>query len=123
MDRICIILENVASVFYRMHSYVIENKGEILKVSKNFLENKGITLDQYIESIHKENFPLDELFLILFAKIFHVHVGVILSNNGFWCNAPWIPSRQCAVIFMFTKSTTSAGKLELTLCAKCLKEA
>ena len=49
-----------------------------------------------------------------------MHAGVILSNNGFWCDTPWIPSGQCPVIFMFTHTTTSGGKLELTLCAKCL---
>ena len=100
--------ENAASVFRCMKSYVSNNKAEITKVSKNYLKQKGVSLETYVESINNKSAPFNELFLILFIKIFRIHVGVILANSGFWCDTPWIPSQQCGLIFMFT-STGSQG--------------
>ena len=84
--------ENASSVFRHMKAYVSDNKAEITKVSKNYLKQKGVSLKSYMESINKETSPLDEFFLVLFTKTFRVHVGVILTNSGFWCDTPWIPS-------------------------------
>ena len=108
------------SCITEMKMYANKHRREIQKLSKNYLAGKNMTLDNYLASIGDPNFPFDELFLVLFARTFSLHVGVILSNKGFWCSTPWIPSRQCLVIFMYMKNSDNIGKLQLTLCAKCL---
>ena len=95
MDKICKILQlpwTGETCITEMISYPRKHKNDIQKLSKNYLAQKGLKLDQYLMSIEKPDFAFNELFLVLFACTFSVHVGVILDNEGFWCSTPWIPS-------------------------------
>ena len=95
MDKICKMLQlpwTGETCITEMISYSRKHKADIQKLSKNYLAQKGLTLDQYLISIEKPNFTFDELFLVLFAHTFSIHVGIILANEGFLCSTPWIPS-------------------------------
>ena len=88
----------------------------------NYVATRDITLEEYLNCLDKPDFGFNELFLVLFAHTFCVHVGVILSNKGFWCSTLWIPSRQCLMIFIYNRLNDTIGKMQLTLCANCFNE-
>ena len=95
MDKICKMLQLPwmgEMCITEMISYSRKHKADIQKLGKNYLAQKGLTLDEYLNSIEKSNFAFDELFLVLFACTFSIHVGIILAKEGFWCSTQWIPS-------------------------------
>ena len=95
MDKICKMLQLPwmgEMCITEMILYSRKHKADIQKLSKNYLAQKGLTLDQYLNATELPIFTFNELFLVLFARTFYVHVGIILANEGFWCSTPWIPS-------------------------------
>ena len=40
----------------------------------------------YVLRLVKGNYELDELGILIFARMFHIHVGIIYQNS-FWCTS------------------------------------
>ena len=91
---------------------VEDNYLAIMKLSKNFLKSKSMSMEQYLMWLLSNEFVVDELFLNLLSRRYQVHVGVIL-NYGFWCTTLWICLHQCKLIFVSTTDVLNNRQLKL----------
>lgn len=57
----------------------------IEKVGKKFYTAKGLSLENYLWNLHDISIPLDELNLVICARMYHRHIGIILQNDV-WCS-------------------------------------
>ena len=96
-----------------MKLYIEENWSEMEHFSKNYLENKGVTLQQYQCDILRYDFEMDELFFSILSHKFHVHL-VLLAFNGYWCTTQWISLSDCSIIFLWQGDKQSRQKFILT---------
>ena len=55
----------------------------------------------YLSSLVQENAPLDELAFLIFARMFHIHIGII-NANGFWSTSVDNDLSCCEIILAFT---------------------
>ena len=85
--------------------YVKDNLPSVKKLSKHFLCNKGIDLDEYLSSMLKSSFEIDESFLVLMARHYTVHVCVLLSDQSTWSATPWIKLQDCHIVFVCCNKT------------------
>ena len=60
--------------------FALENAKEIEKLSKNYLQTKGISFVQYVSNICAENFHIDELFLVMVSRRYKTHICVVLQQ-------------------------------------------
>ena len=101
--------------------YVKDNLPSVKKLSKNFLHNKGINLDEYLSSMLKSSFEIDELFLVLMARHYTVHVCVLLSDQSTWSTTPWIKLQDCPIVFICCNKT-SGGCMFIPTAEQVIKE-
>ena len=52
----------------------------LLHISSDILSRKKQHLDDYINFILSESQPLDEIALCCFARMYHLHIGIIMDN-------------------------------------------
>ena len=97
-----------------MKLYVEENWSQMERFSKNYLENKGVTLQQYQCDILRYDFEMNELFFSILSHKFCVHVGVLLAFNSYWCTTQWINLSDCSIIFLCQGDKQSIWKFILT---------
>ena len=55
----------------------------VLNLAWEMLYKKGILVDDYLDSLVQLSFKLDELALVIYARMYHVGIGVILRYD-FW---------------------------------------
>ena len=97
-------------IFLKLH--IEENYLDIMKLSKNFLKSKSMSMEQYLMRLLSNEFAVDELLLNLLSRRYQVHVGVIL-NYGFLCTSPWIDLHQCKLVFVSTTDVQNNRKFKL----------
>ena len=54
----------------------------IQDVGAMFLAKKGLSVSQYLENITSPKVPIDELGLLILARMYHAHIAVIMFD---WC--------------------------------------
>ena len=59
---------NTKQLRLQVKMYALEHGKEIEKLSKNYLQTKGIAFGQYVTNICGEKFKIDELFLVLVSQ-------------------------------------------------------
>ena len=57
----------------------------IEKVGEKFYKSKGLSLDNYLCNLRDISIPMDELGLVICARMYHRHIGIILQNDV-WCS-------------------------------------
>ena len=53
------------------------------KVGTHILSCKGITTDNYIAMMSEIGQPLDEIGIVLVARMYHIHIAII-QDNMYW---------------------------------------
>ena len=91
---------NTKQLRLQVKMFALENAKGIEKLSKNYLQTKGITFAQCVSNICAENFCIDELFLVVESRRHKTHICVVLNNQGTWSTTPWIKQRDCKLCFM-----------------------
>ena len=56
----------------------------IKQVSAFLLDKKGIKIMDYVQSMIRLDFVVDQIALLIIARMYNIHIGVILSKK-FWC--------------------------------------
>ena len=54
------------------------------QVSAFLLDKKGIKIMDYVQSMIRLDFVVDQIALLIIACMYNIHIGVILSKK-FWC--------------------------------------
>ena len=75
------------------------------QISTRTLESKGLTLDDYMYSMSQYNQPLDEIAILAFARMYHVHIA-ILQNGCYWSTNHNKKLEECNIFLLYY------GKLE-----------
>ena len=60
--------------------FLRQNYDWIKMVLKPFIEKKKQDLQEYLEHVITENYKCDEVGLFLFARMFHIQIGVIVNG-------------------------------------------
>ena len=73
------------------------------KVGTNILSHKGITTDNYIAMMLEIGQPLDEIGIVLVARMYHIHVAII--QDSLICTGPqdMITILHCAKLSLVGK--------------------
>ena len=53
----------------------------ITKVGARIFKGKGITVDDYCTALLEDNFVLDQVGIFIFARMYHVHICIALSDR------------------------------------------
>ena len=61
---------------------------------------KGILVDDYLHSLVQPGFKLDELALVIYARMYHIRIGVILKTD-FWTTRTNEALEDCDAILCF----------------------
>ena len=51
----------------------------LLQISSDILSWKNMHIDDYINHILSESQPLDEIGICCFARMYHLHIGIIMD--------------------------------------------
>ena len=68
------------------------------KVASCILNCKGIGMDDYILMISQIGQPLDEIGIVLVARMYHIHVGIV-QDKHFWTTRRDHNLDMCTIIF------------------------
>ena len=82
--------------------YIEESQKEILCILKNYLSKRNLTLNQYMSTLVKSDYQVDELFFVLVPKHFEKHITVILGMDSFWCTSPFKNIHSSDLIYIAT---------------------
>ena len=53
------------------------------KVGSIILQHKGLSMENYISMMSQIGQPLDEIGIVLVARMYHIHVAII-QDDMFW---------------------------------------
>ena len=70
-------------------------------IGDSFLHRKGLSLDEYMANIVSPGVPIDELGLMIMAKMYHAHVAVIMKDYT-WTTGWNLLAKECKFIFTYT---------------------
>ena len=64
------------------------------------LYKKGILVNDYLDSLVQPGFKIDELGLVIYARMYHIRIGVSLKTD-FWTTRTNDTLEDCDVILCF----------------------
>ena len=70
----------------------------IQDVGAMYLAKKGLSVSEYLESLTSPKVPIDELGLLILARMYHGHVAVIMFD---WCWTTDLVPTTCEYIFAY----------------------
>ena len=85
----------------------------IQDISKNLLEAKGCTLQEYLDSFLRPEIPLDEIGIMIFARFAHRHVAV-LCNNKHWITSSDNDIYKADVVLLYRGNCKFVRAIPLT---------
>ena len=62
-------------------TFTVEHCDWIAKVGGKIFKGKGITVDDYITALLQPNFVLDQVGIFLFARMYHIHIAIFLTDH------------------------------------------
>ena len=74
--------------------------GWIQKVGKKFYEGKGLDLNIYVRYLLDQSVPLDELGILIVARMYHRHIAIVLKNS-IWCTRKDGDFTKCEIKLAF----------------------
>ena len=77
-------------------------------VSIKFLNNKGLTREEYLQYMLKPKCPVDELGLLIIACVYRIHIAVVM-RDWTWTMGHNYPVDRCTIVLAFR------GKLSFML--------
>ena len=73
----------------------------MVDVGGEYLCRKGLTVTEYMNTIICKNVPMDEFAILLLARMFHRHFGIVLRDNV-WTTGIGITIEDCSIVFAYT---------------------
>ena len=70
-------------------------------IGSAFIHRKGLDLDKYLVNLLSPKVPLDELGLLIVARMYHWHIAVI-TNLYTWTTGWDLVASDCRVVFAYT---------------------
>ena len=64
-----------------LETFTGQRRDWIEKVGAKIFKGKGITVDDYITALLQDNFVLDQVGIFIFARMYHIHIAVILCDH------------------------------------------
>ena len=89
-DDLCRHLKNFANKHIRW----------IAKVGETYLRKLGISVEEYVNSLVELQWPLDELSLLIIARMYHRHIAIFLKNS-FWSTRRDNTLRDCQMYLVY----------------------
>ena len=80
----------------------------LLQISSDILSQKKIHIDDYINYIISENQPLDEIAICCFARMYHLHIGIIMDTM-YWTTHRDHNIQKCDKLLGFMGSLKFVG--------------
>ena len=80
--------------------YITHRTAYVAKVGRHHLKINSMLVDKYKEYILKPDTPLDLLGIFLLARIYRIHVGLILKN-GLWLTSCVHDIRLCKFVLIY----------------------
>ena len=91
------------ATFFKEHVHFL------LQISSDILSQKKIHIDDdYINYIISENQPLDEIAICCFARMYHLHIGIILDTM-YWTTCRDYNIQKCDKLLGFMGSLKFVG--------------
>ena len=59
----------------------------VQEISANILDKKKIQIKDYLNGLISESSPIDEIGLLIFSRIYHIHLSVLLKGYIWMTNA------------------------------------
>ena len=84
-----------------MKIFMKNHKRWMVDVGAEYLRRKGLTVTEYINTIICKNVPMDEFAILLLARMFHRHFGVVLRDYV-WTTGIGITIEDCTIVFAYT---------------------
>ena len=78
--------ESAGSVRDNLMDWIYDNYCDVEKWTHLMLADKGVTLPGWIENMHKDTTPGDDICLYLLAQMYNKHVYVH-NKLFYWCTA------------------------------------
>ena len=100
-------------VYYTMRTqwlpkFLWQNYDWIKTVLKPFVEKKKQNWEEFLEHVVTEDYKCDEVGLFLFARMFHMQIGVIVNGVGqLTSNKTWTSVMLCTWWFTLDLSTSA----------------
>ena len=69
-------------------------------IGDGFLHRKGLSVDSYLENILSADVPINELGLMIIARMYHAHVAIITQNYT-WTSGWDLLAKECRFIFTY----------------------
>ena len=69
-------------------------------ITETVLSHKGSTVDNYIYFIHKPETPVDEIGLLIFARMYHLHMCIIMEDR-YWTTQWEHDLDRCTVLIAY----------------------
>ena len=85
-----------------MASFIAKDyhKQWIASVGKSFIKKKGLELNEYLENLISPKVPMDELGLLIMARMYHSHVAVIMYDWT-WTSGFDLQPTQCHFVLAY----------------------
>ena len=72
----------------------------IHNIAWEMLYKKGILVDDYLDSLIQPGFKIDELGLVIYARMYHIGIGIILQID-FWTTRTNDSPEDCDAVLCF----------------------
>ena len=85
-----------------MASFIAKDyhKQWIASVGKSFIMKKGLELSEYLENLISPKVPMDELGLLIMARMYHSHIPVIMFDWT-WTSGFDLKPTQCHFVLAY----------------------
>ena len=84
-----------------MKTFMKSHKHWMVDVGAEYLRRKGLTVTEHINTIICKNVPMDEFAILLLARMFHRHFGIVVRDYV-WTTGIGITIEDCSIVFAYT---------------------
>ena len=93
-------IRNHLDVYHYLVGWVPGHMYWIRDVGKDFLADQSMKPEQFANNIVSPKIPIDELGLLVIARMYHTHFGVILKDSV-WCTTDDNSPKYCKFFIMY----------------------
>ena len=83
-----------------LKAFILEHRDWIESIGSDLLQRKGRTVDQYLKDLIKPGFKFDELALVIFIRMHHKHIFVLMEGR-YWTSREDNDVTRCDLKFGF----------------------
>ena len=73
---------DAAELHAKFPEWIQSHRTWVEAIAEPVLSRKGSNVDDYIDFIHKPGTPVDEIGLLNFAPMYHLHMCIIMEDSA-----------------------------------------